>query len=615
MSVISFFKTQFSVESISQKLKLLGVRFPISILLLLAITFQLFSLVGKWDISYSESYRIYTFLIVGAVISVIATLLLEDLVGNIKRHAVTAAAVALWGVYCCFLPEDADDMVIGKWLEVIAIGISALLAVPFISFLKRDKDRPFWNFTAQTIFQYALASCFGMILAVGFTLALFAVYSLFQVNINDKMYAYLSIICSVLFTSLYFLAHLPSKTAKHSEEVLPNKTLKILGLYILTPLAAVYILILYAYLFKIIFAWELPRGMVSWLVSTLASCGLITIMLLYPSRLLEKSKAIDLISRYFSLIIAPLLVLMSIGIFRRIDDYGITITRGYLLLVNIWFYAIFAHIYITKAARIKWIPISLAAIILLSSAGLQGVPNTVKHILLSEISGMIPDKKEISPADEGFFTGMKDADKETLLEKIRYVQKTFGDESLKQLFAADSSHDTYASIAALKRWLRQEQKPASGDCGSCGDGDDGGDCGGCQQENAKKKGGSSGKDRFWWSSYSNNNKIRRMSAFNTFAIINCDPDAGKRSDEIVCTARQNTLAIKVIPGNREFTVELPKVDPPDESPAGGGISRDKPLIIEGNGYGVWVTAYRGYYYYDADTVRIDDFNGYLFYNR
>ena len=121
----------------------------------------------------------------------------------------------------------------------------------------------------------------------GLSLALLSLDKLFGMNIPDNSYGYLSVLCFVLFGSVYFLSSLPRLSKSEEEKTVDfPKIYKILGLYILLPILGIYILILYVYLAKIIVTWELPNGWVSWLVSILGIVGYLTISLLHPLLLL-----------------------------------------------------------------------------------------------------------------------------------------------------------------------------------------------------------------------------------------------------------------------------------------------------------------------------------------
>jgi len=229
------------------------------------------------------------------------------------------------------------------------------------------------------------------------------------------IFANLAIFCFVLFSPLYFLANIPGKTDKHSDEIWLSKTSKIFALYILTPIAAFYAVILYVYLFKIIITWELPKGLVTWLVSSLMCLGLLVGISLYPARY----KA----SRYFGLIMLPLLALMSVGLFRRFADYGITISRGYVLLLNIWSYGICAYVFFTKGQRIKWIFVSFAIVALLFSVGPLSVANITRHILTSEVNKYMNDN----------YDNLDSKDRKKIRDKVKYLSRMYGKESVSAM--------------------------------------------------------------------------------------------------------------------------------------------------------------------------------------
>jgi len=385
-------KRFFSISQITEKAKISVKRFPISILLILSFTAML---LAKFEASgYKQEYY---FLSVGIVISMVAILWLEDFVDYITQHLITTGIILLWAAYCFFLMPN-DFSFYSKIIELPVIAMVAFLALFFISFLKKDKDNAFWNFTIKISNELCLAVFFSWILNGGLSIAILAITELFNLKTKIDYYYYLSVICFAIFAPLYFLANIPDKIAKYCEEVNLTKGLKIFALYILMPIAAVYAVILYVYLFKIIFAWELPRGSVSYLVSALACTGFVIITLLYPARFK--------FLRYFGLIMLPLLTLMTIGIIRRLSDYGISISRCYVLLLNIWLYGVFIYIFITKAERIKLIPVSFALIVLLSSVGPWSIANVTKHVLLAEIQQL--------------------TDAEKINDKVRYLRNTYG---------------------------------------------------------------------------------------------------------------------------------------------------------------------------------------------
>ena len=536
-------KKFFSRRAIAQKSTLLAERFPISISLIVFFALSLFV-----EISNPENEipsQVHNFFLLGSVISVAATLWLEDFVSERKRNMIIAAIMLLCGVYCFFLPSNRE-LELSKTIELLAIGNCAFLAMFFISFLKKDKDKAFWKFTMQMLLQLGLASGFGIIIFSGLSIAVLAVCELFDIAKDAEIFSHLAIFCYFLFSPLYFLANIPDKTAKHNEEIALGKILKILALYILTPIAAIYAVILYIYLFKVIVVWELPNGLVSYLVSSLMCVGLFVITLLYPARFS--------LFRYFGLLMLPLLVLMSIGIIRRFDDYGITIYRGYVLLLNIWFYGICIYLFITKAQRIKWILISFAVIALLSSIGPWSIPNITKHILLAEVS-------------KSNFDEMKPEDKKKIKDKERYLRRTYGDASVQDI---DTSAFSELRLKDTVYYFYTHNSSA-------------------------------------WE-----NEVRYIENFNTFVSVTCslNSDDNKNKDkDIDCSSKNNQLIIKVVPDERVFSIPLREIVQDIRA------DKNKKPSFQGDDYIFLINWFSGNHYETIDSISLGRLEGNLFYRR
>jgi len=100
---------------------------------------------------------------------------------------------------------------------------------------------------------------------LGLSLAVLSLDELFKVNISDKVYKNLAVICCGLFAPIYFLANVLDENEKRKHKLEFNKFLNIMGLYILLPILAVYVVILYVYLIQIIANGNYPTvGFLGW---------------------------------------------------------------------------------------------------------------------------------------------------------------------------------------------------------------------------------------------------------------------------------------------------------------------------------------------------------------
>jgi len=568
-------KKKLSFSAITEKLLLVVKRFPISILLVIGFAALMFVVIHG-DVEEIVLFRFSLFFSVGAFVGVAVALCAEDFVNNLKTCAATLIAVLLWGTYCYFLPDKINST--EKIIEIIILCATAFFAMFFISFLKKNTDKSFWNFTMQTLFQMALAAVFGSILYGGLALALFALNGLFDIDIADRVYADLAVVCLVLFSMIYFLANIPNKTEKHNDEISYNKAQKILALYILTPILAVYAMILYAYLCKIIILWELPNGWVSWLVSILALGGLLVIIFLYPVRMQNENKTVAFLSRWFGVLILPLIALMSIGIFRRIGDYGITINRCYMLLLNVWFYGIYIYLFLTKSKHIKWVLISFVGIALLSSVGFWSVANVVEYSLTKEIKTILNNEKVSIKEANVLFSKLEQKDKEKIEEKLRYLNNTYGAASIQPFFSDTINHWGFYTLMS--------------NLGLCNDEP-------CIEEPRAES------RYFSFDKVVNDNEVWSViDGFDTFVSVDYYSNY-LNSEEVNCSVENGEFEIKIILDNRVFRLPLKKIVKDNEE--------EETRVIQGNDYLFLLHGCNGYYYQEQDSIDVDYFKGYLFY--
>ena len=434
---------KFSFKSWIEKIQLVALRFPFTLFFVVGFTFFLLIQINQSGNNQQE--RNWTFFSLGILLSLSVTLLSERL-KNLYQIGLNLLSIILLLFYCYLLPENFHPVHI---YQAISIGIVLFLTAFFVSFFKKGNDIPFWEFSKESIIQLIITVLFAQILMAGLSLAVLSLKELFKINIDDKVYGDLAVISYVLFGGIYFLANIPDKTEKYKQIYNFNKFLKVLGLYILLPILAIYCLILYVYLVQILANWQLPNGYVSMLVSVLGLGGFITMLILYPLRL-EKNKIAVLLSKYFPVLLLPLLVLMSVGIFRRLGDYGMTINRLYILILNVWLYGISIYLFISKANHLKWIIVSFAAVLLVTSVGPWSVYHITKRTMIKEIaqllseSKLLKDGKVIDNQEKIIHLDPKVSDQ--LAEDIKYMATNYRVEKLQPFFSQSIKNKTWSEL-------------------------------------------------------------------------------------------------------------------------------------------------------------------------
>jgi hypothetical protein len=187
------------------------------------------------------------------------------------------------------------------------------------------------------------------------------------------------------------------------------------------PLISLYLVILISYEVKIVATLSLPVGWVSYLVLIFAIFGILSFLLIHPIAKETGNLWMRTFSRWFYFLLVPLLGLLFWAILYRVNLYGFTHERYYVLLLSIWLSVVVAYFIIQKQPKIKFIPISMCLFGLLSIAGPQSTDSISKHSQLSR-----------------FETYMKLAEKEKLNFKqeqdlssiVSFLEENYGVKSL-----------------------------------------------------------------------------------------------------------------------------------------------------------------------------------------
>ncbi|MFP5040583.1 DUF4153 domain-containing protein [Parasediminibacterium sp. JCM 36343] len=260
---------------------------------------------------------------------------------------------------------------------LFSLGLHWLIA--FMPFTKPGHMNAFWQYNKAIFLRILTSFLYTTVLYIGLALALLAVEKLFSVHVNSKLYGDLWIVLACVFNTWFFLAGFPANYSALEQSTDYPKGLKIFTQYVLLPIITIYLLILYAYMFKIIIHREWPIGWVSYLVLAFSVVGILSLLLIHPIRHEENNKWILTFSRFFYLAIYPILILLFFAIERRISDYGITELRYFVLVLALWLLFIATYFLMSSQKNIKVIPQSLALLALLTSFGYWGAFSVSIH--------------------------------------------------------------------------------------------------------------------------------------------------------------------------------------------------------------------------------------------
>jgi hypothetical protein len=207
------------------------------------------------------------------------------------------------------------------------------------------------------------------VLFVGLAIALAALDKLFGVTVPEDLYGRLFLVVAFLVNTAIFLAEVPENLRSLSSDRSYPKVLKVFAQYILTPIVFMYLILLLAYLVKIIAGGEWPSGWIGWLVSSVAVAGLLGFLLVHPLRNDAGEGWIPAYTRWFFVGLIPAAVMLLVAFWKRVIPYGLTELRFLGLLLGLWLLGIALSYTLRRSAGIRRIPVTLLLLLLLTLYG------------------------------------------------------------------------------------------------------------------------------------------------------------------------------------------------------------------------------------------------------
>jgi hypothetical protein len=267
-----------------------------------------------------------------------------------------------------FQHEQADFFI---RFGLLAAGL--VLLVMIAPYLKKGEMNGFWQYNKTLFFRLFIAAIFSAVLYAGLAIALTALDKLFGVSIPGKRYGELWVLVVGLFGPWFFLAGVPEDLDSLDRTDEYPKVLKIFAQYILLSLVIVYLLILYAYLLKILMQWNWPKGWVSSLILGFSATSILSLFLMHPIRNRSENAWIRAAGKWLYIVLIPLIVVLFLAVTERIGDYGITESRYVGIALGLWLSAQVVYFLFSKSKSIKFTIGSLCLLAFLISFGPWGM--------------------------------------------------------------------------------------------------------------------------------------------------------------------------------------------------------------------------------------------------
>ncbi len=282
------------------------------------------------------------------------------------RTGVLVAGVALLALFFLVWP-GLDDR--HEAIRYFQLSAALHLGVAFLPFLGPHESIAFWQYNRRLFLGFLRAAVFSAVLFIGIAIALAALDKLFGVDIESETYFRIWLIVALVVNTWIFLAAVPEDLHALEQDTEYPRALKVFAQYILTPLAFTYLVILLAYLVKILAGGEWPSGWVGWLVASVSVTGILGFLLVHPLRGQASEGWIQTYARWLFIGLVPAALMLLVAFWKRIAPYGLTEPRMLGLVLGLWLLGIALVFTMRSAASIKLIPTTVATLLLLTLYG------------------------------------------------------------------------------------------------------------------------------------------------------------------------------------------------------------------------------------------------------
>lgn len=244
---------------------------------------------------------------------------ISDRKGTIGWKVCYYASALLWVLVFIWNPElEAADTVVIYLISFILL---------FTAGGRQDNEH-----YAATILHCLVKGGAAVLVAGMLSLVLLAIiasvdFLFLSRSLAEKWYVYPQLLVWLLIAPMLCCAFVSEAQAQWKDQ----RFLTLVVEYVLTPALLIYSVILYAYMLRILIQWKLPDGGVAYLVGGFIGVALVCRLL----QALVTKPHFKWFYRYFPYVAIGPLVLLWIGIARRVGEYGLTEMRFYLVAVSL----------------------------------------------------------------------------------------------------------------------------------------------------------------------------------------------------------------------------------------------------------------------------------------
>lgn len=295
----------------------------------------------------------------------------------------TAGAVAV-ALVATLAIVFAEPLMVTRWLLVAALALAALVS-PMAAGRRSAEEA--WRTLVRTVTAAGLGLLGALVVIAGIVLLTLSADALLGLDWLDIAWEVVTPLALGWLAPAVFLSLSEGERDERVAEAL-GLVAQTFARLVLTPLLAVYAVVLALYIGRIGTLGALPSGEIGWIVPLFGATGAVTAFALAalpvkgaPSRLFVRA--------WFPVTLLPVaLYALAVGI--RVDAYGVTPERYGAMLVGVWLGALAIGFTLAPRADVRLLPVMLVLTLALGAVGPWSMKPVVAKSLGDRIATALP---------------------------------------------------------------------------------------------------------------------------------------------------------------------------------------------------------------------------------
>lgn len=395
------FIRRFQFEYVYNVLKEAFMRFPLSVMCATGAT--LTCILDTHDVSFlgdDTIYRLITFFANGLALFTAASLYAES-IGLAKPRKWGLMAVC--GGIAAGFAVIPDHFTSAQLFFGFAVALTMIFA-PYIG--RTSSEESLWQFNYLNGVGLAIAGISTFVLCAGLSAVIGSLNYLFPIlDVPGRIYGDIWIFGAFFFGPVAFMHQIPRQFDYLAMDCEIPRGISFIANFLVVPLVLIYTFILYVYSAKIVALWELPKGNLAYLVTGFGAAGVAARLAVFPMRH-TGTILLQQFYKYFPYLLLIPLALLTLGIYTRISQYGVTEERYAIALALVWLGGLTAwQIARPRAQHIKQVPMALAALMFMASFGPWSAVPVSENSQLARLEGLLLQAGVKTPA--GNYTTVK----------------------------------------------------------------------------------------------------------------------------------------------------------------------------------------------------------------